>query len=84
MASLTLTIEEDLLRQARIRALEQGTSVNALVREWLQNYADTDRQRSAAQGFLAVAKRSRASSGAAGRNWTRDDIYEERVGRRAG
>jgi plasmid stability protein len=84
MASLTLTIEEDLLRQARIRALEQGTSVNALVREWLQNYADTDRQRSAAQGFLAVAKRSRASSGAAGRSWTRDDIYEERVGRRAG
>jgi plasmid stability protein len=84
MASLTLTIDEDLLRQARIRALEQGTSVNALVREWLQSYADTDRQRSAAQGFLAVAKRSRASSGAAGRGWIRDDIYEERVGRRAG
>jgi plasmid stability protein len=66
MASLTLTIEEDLLRQARIRALEQGTSVNALVREWLRDYANTG-QRSAAQGFLAVAKRSRASSGAAGR-----------------
>lgn len=81
MASLTLTIDEDLLRQARIRALEQGTSVNALVREWLENYADADRQRSAAQGFLAVAKRSRASSGAAGRRWTRDDAYEERVGR---
>lgn len=81
MASLTLTIDEDLLRQARIRALEQGTSVNALVREWLENYADADRQRSAAQGFLAVAKRSRASSGAGGRRWTRDDAYEERVGR---
>lgn len=84
MASLTLTIDEDLLRQARIRALAQGTSVNALVREWLENYADADRRRSAAQGFLAVAKQSRASSGAAGRSWTRDDIYEERVSRRAG
>ena len=32
MANLTLVIDEDVLRRARVRALQQGTSVNALVR----------------------------------------------------
>ena len=39
MANLTLAIDEDVLRRARIRALEQGTSVNALLREYLDAYA---------------------------------------------
>lgn len=81
MASLTLTIDEELLRQARIRALEQGTSVNALVREWLENYADRDRQRRATERFLQIAERSHASSGSGGRSWSREDLYEERMSR---
>jgi predicted HicB family RNase H-like nuclease len=39
MGNLTLTIDDDLLRRARIRALEQGTSVNSLVREYLRHVA---------------------------------------------
>ena len=39
MANLTITIEDDLLKKARIRALEQGTSVNALLRDYLVAYA---------------------------------------------
>lgn len=81
MASLTLTVDEELLRQARIRALEQGTSVNALFREWLENYADPDRQRRATEEIVAIAERSRASSGPGGRSWTREDAYEDRLGR---
>jgi plasmid stability protein len=38
----TLTIDEETLRRARIRALEQGTSVNAVVREFLQRYAEDE------------------------------------------
>lgn len=78
MSSVTLTIDEDLLRQARIRALEQGTSVESLVREWLENYVDRDRQRDATEEILAIANRSQASSGPGGRSWTRDDAYEAR------
>lgn len=81
MSSLTLTIDEELLRRARIRALEQGTSVNALFREWLENYADPDRQRRATEEIIAIAERSQASSGPGGRTWTRDDAYEDRLGR---
>jgi len=40
VANLTLTIDEDLLRRARIRALEQGTSVNARVRKYLEQLYD--------------------------------------------
>ena len=33
MANLTIAIEDEVLRKARLKALEQGTSVNALLRE---------------------------------------------------
>jgi hypothetical protein len=39
MANLTVVIEDELLLRARQRALAAGTSVNALVREYLQDYA---------------------------------------------
>ena len=39
MANLTITIDDALLKLARMRALEQGTSVNALLRDYLEAYA---------------------------------------------
>lgn len=39
MANLTVVIDDELLLSARKRALAAGTSVNALVREYLQDYA---------------------------------------------
>jgi len=41
MANLTLAVDDDLLRRARVRAAEQGTSVNAVVRDLLIAYAAT-------------------------------------------
>lgn len=43
MAKLTIALEDELLRRARIRALEQGTSVNVLVRDYLTAFADQNR-----------------------------------------
>jgi predicted HicB family RNase H-like nuclease len=45
--NLTLTIDEATLKQVRLRALEQGTSVNALVREYLTGYAAGSGQQAA-------------------------------------
>lgn len=42
MANPNITIDDDLLRRARIRALEQGTSVNAILREYLTAFAGAD------------------------------------------
>ena len=75
MANLTLKIDEKLLRRARIRALEQGTTVNELVRNYLSQYAvpRADRLR-AFRRFLEIAEESRASSG--GRKLKRDELYD--------
>jgi hypothetical protein len=75
MANLTLAIDDELLRRARLRALEQGTSVNALLREYLESFAGDGRAREGARGFLAVTERAGAGSGPAGRSWTRDDAH---------
>jgi plasmid stability protein len=72
--NLTLVIDEDLLRQARIRALEQGTSVNAVVRDYLEHFVGASAREGIA-GFLAVARRAGASSGSEGRVWSRDELH---------
>lgn len=46
MTNLTLSIDEIQLRKARIVALERGTSVNALVREFIDNIVDESTRRS--------------------------------------
>lgn len=77
MANLTLTIDENTLRAARIRALEQGTSVNALVRDYLEHYAGrSSAAEEAIRSFLALAEEVDASSGSGGRSWTRDELYD--------
>lgn len=71
---LTLNLDDDLLHRARIRALELHTSVNAVVREYLESFADTDPSRQALDEFLALARQSQASSGSEGRDWRRDGL----------
>jgi hypothetical protein len=75
MANLTLKIDEKLLRRARIRALEQGTTVNELVRNYLSQYAvvRADRMR-ALRRFLEIAEEAKAGSG--GRRLKRDELYD--------
>jgi Family of unknown function (DUF6364) len=79
MTNLTLTIDDDLLKRARIRALERDTSVNALVRDYLEDFVALD-MRTGTQPrmkeFLDWAKSVHAGSGPEGRSWTRDELYE--------
>ena len=81
MANLTLAIDHELLRRSRIRALEEGTSVNAVVREYLETYAHTDARESAMRRFLEIGAAGDAGSAGTHRGWTREDLYEERLRR---
>ena len=38
MSNLTVSVDEHLIKLARMRAIEQGTSLSAKVREFLQAY----------------------------------------------
>ncbi|MEM7019610.1 MAG: hypothetical protein AAF512_20025 [Pseudomonadota bacterium] len=75
MANLTITIEDRLLQKARLRALEQGTSVNALLRDYLERYAgEPEPYRQATEQILQLASSTEASG--EGQRWTRDSLYE--------
>lgn len=76
VANLTITIDDNLLKQARLRALEQGTSVNAVLRKYLESYAGADRAEQAVASLLALAQSSSSGSGERGRRWTRADLHE--------
>ncbi|MDO8318457.1 DUF6364 family protein [Rhodoferax sp.] len=55
MSNLTISVDDELIRRARIKAIEQGTSVSAKVREFLAQYArGTDPVASAAPVVLPV------------------------------
>lgn len=79
VANLTLAIDEETLRRARIRAVQEGTSVNAVVREQLRRYAGTDERAMAGRRKAAdLARAHVAGNGSQDRDWTREDLYEER------
>jgi hypothetical protein len=71
-----LSIDDDVLRRARIRALERGQSVNALVRAYLEEFAGGGPGAAGLQDFLALAERTGASSGPGRRSWSRGDLYD--------
>ena len=75
MTNLTIAVDENLIRKARVRAINEGTSVSARIREFLTDYAPgNDRQQTAGQAFIAAARRSKANS--EGAAWTRDDAHD--------
>jgi hypothetical protein len=76
MANLTITVDVGLLKQARLRALREGTSVNRLLRERLQDYVEGDRRRRKAIREILRLSRS-ARSGSGGRRLRREDVYGE-------
>ena len=73
--NLTISIDDDILEHARIRAIRERTSVNAVVREYLHAYAGVDRQRAeACDSLLALSQASGSRRGGAG--WTRSELHE--------
>jgi plasmid stability protein len=75
MANLTIAIDDEILKQARIRAIEQGTSVNAVLRDYLAGYAGANaRQEKALRSLVRLSQRSKARRGTS--RWTRDDLHE--------
>jgi plasmid stability protein len=76
MANLTITIDDELLKRARLRALERNTSVNALLREYLEAFAGAESGMLVRKRLAARARDATSSSGRAGRSWSRDDLHE--------
>jgi predicted transcriptional regulator len=71
MKNITLSADENLIEQARLIAKSQHKTLNAIFREWLEQF--TARSGST-QDFDALMQRLKHVK--AGRHFSRDEMYE--------
>jgi hypothetical protein len=72
--NVTLSLDEAILREARRIAAERSTSVNALVRGFLQRL--TERESHARRARHRIAELCRDSKAEVGeRRWSRDELH---------
>jgi hypothetical protein len=69
MKNITLSADERLIERAKLLAKSQGKTLNALFREWLQQFTA---QSGAIQEFDALMKRLKHVQ--TGRHFTRDEM----------
>ena len=73
--NLTISVEEETLRKARIRAIEENTSVNAVLRDHLATYAGMNSATTGAVNRLLQLSKN-CQSGRGESEWTRDELHE--------
>jgi plasmid stability protein len=76
--NITVTVPDDVYRQARVRAAERGSSVSALVGDFLRSLSDRDRE------FARLEAQQRAVQQRIGRfraadRLSRDELHERAV-----
>lgn len=92
MYNLTVSLDPVIVREARIRAIGEGTSVSAMVREFLQHYVKMgaaalkpaeeasvgqSAQKTAMEQFIERAKTSPYNSGDF--KWSREALYDRKI-----
>jgi hypothetical protein len=76
MAKLTLTIDDAVLKKAQVRAIEQGTSLNAVLWQYLESFAGLRITQERALNDLLRLSRA-ATSRRGKRSWARDELHEQ-------
>jgi hypothetical protein len=73
--NLTLTLDEHLLRAARKVAIDRNTSVNQMVRDFLERVVrETDQRQAALARLDEIFRTERIEVGR--RTWKRQDLHE--------
>jgi Family of unknown function (DUF6364) len=73
-ANLTIQLDEDVIRRARIVAAKRGTSVSALVARELDGLVEQDARYEEARGRAEELMRAATLRG--GRSWRRDEVHD--------
>lgn len=76
-ANLTLQLDAEVIRRARIVAAKRGTSVSALAATQLTELVDEDERVELARGRAEAILKKASSRG--GRNWTRDELHNRQA-----
>ncbi len=72
--NLTLQLDEDVIRRARIVAAKRGTSVSALVARELDGLVEQDARYE--QAWRRAEELIRTAIPRGGRSWRRDEIHD--------
>ena len=82
MTNLTISLEPETVKAARLRAIEEGTSVSAQVREYLKRYArheitlePLDVRKEIASEFLTMIVKADGVQRTM-LPWSRDSLYD--------
>jgi Family of unknown function (DUF6364) len=74
--NITLSMDDEIIREARRRAEAMGTSVNQLVRDYLEQFAG---KRDSSADAAEFERLSRAAQGnSAGWKFNREELHERR------
>jgi hypothetical protein len=76
VTNLTLALDEDLVRRARRKAAERGTTLNAIVRDYLESLVGPSPAEEGIAMVLDLAAQSPFSVGERGIAWTRDELHD--------
>lgn len=77
--NLTIQLDAEVVRRAKVLAAKRGTSVSGMVARELEELMAEDERYEAARERARELMVNPQPLG--GRNWTRDDIYSERLDR---
>jgi hypothetical protein len=77
--NLTLAVDEELLERFRLHAAERKTSVNALIRQYMEERTGLSQKRREARAQMAEMARANAAEDQPGEHggwrWNREDCY---------
>ena len=77
--NLTLAVDEELLERFRLHAAERKTSVNALIRQYMEERTGLSQKRQEARARMAAMARANAAEDQPGEEggwrWRREDCY---------
>ena len=75
MKNVTIALNDSLLREARRIAADRSTSLNAMIREFLEELSQREsRAVKARRRIVELCRESQARVGP--RNWSRDELHE--------
>ena len=75
MKNVTIALDESLLREARRIAADRSTTLNAMIREFLQQLAEQESKgMQARHRIVELCRKTQAEVGP--RTWSRDDLHE--------
>jgi hypothetical protein len=75
MKNVTIALDESLLREARRIAADRATTLNSMIREFLEELAQREsRVVKARRRIVELCRETRAEVGP--RTWSREDLHE--------